>query len=225
MKRLLFVLFALVFFACGTEKQPVSSLTENKSLDNSQSIADSIATKSNVNEITSTIRIYSFIEDSGDSIPYSTLSYQGDKLVSATQDFYSRLPVISEYINEDIVEQAKEENPYETFRPKTCEVGGTSAWNKYEVLFDSLMRPVEAVHYKAFYEFVDEEGEYYTKDSAEYFVGETVYFEYDNLLKTQKVFRDSVLIEILSKKYSKSGELLSERWKHFDKDYIIVYNK
>ncbi|UII28354.1 hypothetical protein LVD15_07965 [Fulvivirga maritima] len=171
------------------------------------------------------VTIYKYNKQENDSTIIATRIYMGDSLISETGQFYWSLPIRSDFIDESIIAAALRQNPYESFDSLVCEVGGVSAWNKYDITFDKQNRPVAAYHYKAYYEKYDEQGEAYYAESPDYALGEKIIFSYFKNGYKQQAYANDKLIETIEKDYNKNGELVKERWKAYDEyNYLIVYH-
>ncbi|MBL3657887.1 hypothetical protein [Fulvivirga sediminis] len=171
------------------------------------------------------VTIYKYNPEEKDSTLIATRIYIGDSLISESGKFYWSLPIKSEFIDETIIDAAREQNPYESFDSLLCETGGASAWNKYEISFDEKKRPKMAYHYKAYYEKYDDEGNAYYAESPDYTLGEKIIFIYTKHGYVEKAYANDQLIEKIEKYYGTNGKLIKERWKAYDEyNYLIIYH-
>jgi hypothetical protein len=105
-------------------------------------------------------------------------------------------------------------------------VGGHSAWNKYIFKYDEKKRPISVNHYKAFYESVDKNGNFYTNKTPIYSLGEEISFLYtDNKIVQIAKNESGKILEKITKQFDPNSELIFEEWDAWDEyRYRIYYN-
>ena len=152
--------------------------------------------------------------------------FSGDSIVKTFGNFYYNLPIQSEFVDNRIIKYAKGQTLYETFDSMICEVGGHSAWNKYIFTYDEKKRPILVSHYKAWYESVDEKGNFYTNKTPKYFLGEQINFLYSDNKIIQIAKNDSgKILEKITKQFDTTYRLIFEEWDAWDEyRYRIYYN-
>ncbi len=124
------------------------------------------------------IAVYSYNTEYSDSVLVAELWYRGDLLVSTTGNFTYSLPFRSEFVTMPIIAAAKGREVYGTYDSLTCEVGGTSAWNRYRFTYNTKGHPLSILHEKGFREWYDNEGNFHVRNNPEYVFGERIEFEY-----------------------------------------------
>src|SRR5665647_904731 len=104
------------------------------------------------------VAIYEFDSTYRDSSLFCEQWFLNDSLIKQTHDFYYKLLIKSEFVDEEIIASANGKASYETYFPLLCETGGHSAWNKYIFKYGKNKRPQTVDHYKAFRESYDKQG-------------------------------------------------------------------
>jgi hypothetical protein len=146
-----------------------------------------------------------------------------DSVVAKSGTYYRRIPTRSEFIPDRVIRKARKTGTYESFDSLICEIGGHSAWNRYEVEYDSVGRPTAARHFKAF-RLPEVPGGPATE--PDYFLSETASFEYDGSVVTQRTsLMNRGLTETLQRAVSTDGRILWEKRQSWDEpEYTILYH-
>ncbi len=135
-----------------------------------------------------------------------------DQSKSKVGKCYYRLPFEIDAISVDLLERLKKEQSVETFDPTICEVGGHSAYNKYQFT-DKDNGHYEVHHYKAWYEDYTAEGEPVTHEHPEYFLGEKISItENNHFLKLCALNAEGDVIESIENFYNENGILIRQKW-------------
>jgi len=169
--------------------------------------------------------IYQYDSTYLDSTLIAEWFYYNDSIAKQGERFYYGLPFESEFVWPSIIDAARGETELETFDSLICEVGGTSAWNKYIFEYDQLNRVKQIKHMKAWwYEGLGEYGE--RPDKPAYFLGETINFEYQANQSLQRTYdENNTIIEHFEKRYDREGLLIFEHcetWSEYR--YKAYYN-
>ena len=140
---------------------------------------------------------------------------------------YYRFPFELDAMSLDFFEKLKTEKSTESFDPQICEAGGHSAYNKYK--FNDLGNGIsEVIHYKAWYEDYDENGNDFTHDTPEYFIGEKIQiYQTDTYTKFEAFDDEGELIESLEYIYNENGLLIRQVWSTYGNEVYLahyVYN-
>lgn len=168
--------------------------------------------------------IYKFDSAYTDSSLVCERWFLADTLVKETGKFYYRIPFESEFVDGWIIESAKGKTIYETFDSLICEVGGHSAWNKYVFNYDDKKRPQSVRHYKAWWN--EGLGESPRPPKPGYFLGETIYFYYNNGELIQVANKKSGRrIEKITKRFDNKSRLEFEEWDAWDSYRFRIYYK
>ena len=136
---------------------------------------------------------------------------------------YYRLPFQLEAMSTDFLERLKDEKSFETFDSMMCEVGGQSAYNKFKHtnLGGDLS---EIIHYKAWYEDYDDEGNDITHDTPDYFIGERIKVtQTDAYLKMEAFDEENVTLECIENFYTEDGLLIRQVWRTYGTEVYIAH--
>ncbi len=168
--------------------------------------------------------VYQFSSTHNDSILVCEQWFLNDSLVKKTGKFYSSFPLQSEYVDDETVKSANGRITYETFDPLMCEVGGSSAWNKYVFIYDDKKQPLLVEHFKAYFENYDANGNVFTNKTPDYHLGEVATFVYNanGVIQTLKN-AEGKLIEQITKRGDNKGRLVFEERDDADGKRTRVY--
>lgn len=203
----------LLTFSC---ESPINEIETSAPVElKAQAIINTKAIKPLV--YTKKVNIYEYHEK--DSVLNGEIWFQGDSIirVDGLTHFYVPMP----FENWDyVISQLNADGVLETFTENICEVGGNSAWNKYFFTFDSLNKPIEIKHYKAWwYEgLIDSLGnEKKRKKYPEYFLSKTVSYVYSNNYEYEKIVHHEYGdVKVTEKFYDIKGRLLFEIYRDSD---------
>ena len=217
----------ILLFSCGLQEQSEnqdSQITEQ--LDETESIDqyDDLHNDRPTN-FDKQILVYEMTKNGEDSILNCETLFLNDKRVYKDGSCYYHSPFQSDYISENVFEQGKHERYIETFDPLMCEVGGNSAYDKYE--FEKSGEAISKItHYKAWYEGYTDDGEPITYDTPNWFIGEIIEVSYVGNSRTLSTYdSENKLIDILTNTYNQNGDLVYQEWiRPEDKTFHSFYN-
>lgn len=136
---------------------------------------------------------------------------------------YLRFPFELDAMSLEFYEQLKIDKNAESFDPLICEVGGHSAYNKYRYK-EISKNEHEVIHYKAWYEDYDSEGNPITYETPSYFIGEKIkIFQTDTYVKFQSYDEDGNLLESLEYFYNDIGFLSRQVWSTYGNEVYLAH--
>ena len=139
--------------------------------------------------------------------------------------FYHSVPFEMDEGSNYLIGLGQETDYYEILDSTMCEVGGNSAYDKYE--FEKSGEAISKItHYKAWYEGYTDDGEPITYDTPNWFIGEIIEVSYVGNSRTLSTYdSENKLIDILTNTYNQNGDLVYQEWiRPEDKTFHSFYN-
>jgi len=209
-------LLILTLFSCRKEidksQSPLSISKETKEI---------TLTENTENDFDKILRIYKYTSNYSDSTLVTELKYKNNEIVNDKEPFYHTLPFQSEFVRNETIKNAKGQKTYERFDSLMCEVGGTSAWNKYVFKYNQNKEPVEIKHYKAWW---NEGIDFKRPEKPKYFLGEKLKYKYlDNVIEQFAYDINGKIIEKITKEFDINGRLVFENWDAWDSYRFKVF--
>ena len=206
-----------------------SACSNNSSTNDKITDVNSAKSQHNLNSdtlpLTNYIRIFEYNNTYSDSLLICEQWFSGTVLVKKIGEFANRIPIQSDFVSDYIISCANGKMVYETFDSLMCELGGYSAWNKYVFKYDSIKRPTNVKHFKAWYESVDKQGNFYTNKKPKYFMGEEISFGYNKLEVIQIAKNNSgKIIEKIIKRTDNQSRLTFQQWDAGNEYRYRLYN-
>lgn len=224
MKGIVVVLLGL--FACKDQAEVSNFNLEMTNSSEVSSVTDTISPDIFPDNCELMTTIYEMDTSMQDSSLHCTEYLFIDQSKSKEGKCHYRLPFEIEALSADFFELLKQEKSLETFDPTICEVGGHSAYNKYQ-LTENGIGNYTVLHYKAWYEDYTEEGEPITHEQPEYFLGEQIkIIEKNQYLKLTAQNEEGQVIESIENFYNENGILIRQKWFSLGSTFVshFVYN-